>query len=251
MREEERLITIMYSDNGTNFVGASRILNKEEYQSALNTINQDFMNDISQMGVTWHFNPPKNPSAGCLWEACVKRVKFHLKRIIGVQKLSYEEFYTILTQIEACLNSRPLCAMTENIEDGILRPGHILVGDPLVCAPLSDINTDQPAHTRWLLIDKMHKSFWKKWSLEYLQQLQARQKWKHPTKHLEINDIVLVQEDYMPPSKWALDRVQEVQPGKDGYVRVVTLKTANGLTKRPVTKLTLLPVQEKSNEKAS
>ncbi|KAH9643036.1 hypothetical protein HF086_013597 [Spodoptera exigua] len=55
-------------------------------------------------------------------------------------------------------------------------------------------------------------------------------------------DIVLIKEDCLPPAKWALGRIQEVHPGKDNLVRVVTLKTKTGLLTRPITKLVKLPV---------
>lgn len=235
----------VYSDNGTNFVGASKVL-KKEYQAVIATINKDFLDNISNLGVTWHFNAPSWPSAGGLWEAAVKSTKYHLKRIIGEQKLTYEEFYTLLVQIEGCLNSRPLYRLTENLEDGYLTPGHFLIGAPLISAPLTNSEENISLTTRWKLIEIMQKSFWKKWSAEYLQQLHARYKWQHPTENLKINDIVLVNEEHLPPSKWALAKIHELHPGRDGYVRVVTLKTANGYTKRPITKLTLLP---KENDK--
>ncbi|KAL0892639.1 hypothetical protein ABMA27_014364 [Loxostege sticticalis] len=233
----------MYSDNGTNFVGAAKVLTKE-YKEALKTINTECVSDISNMGVTWHFNAPAWPSAGGLWESSVKSVKHHLKRVIGEQKLTFEEFYTLLTQIEACLNSRPLYALSENIEEDVMTPGHFLVGEPLLAAPLSDPEEPMSMHTRWLMIEKMHKSFWQKWSAEYLHHLQKRTKWQHDRPDLQIDDIVLINEDNMPPSKWALAKIVDVHPGKDGHVRVVTLKTKNGTIKRPIVKLTPLPVRQ-------
>lgn len=232
----------VYSDNGTNFIGASRVI-KKEYREALQMINTDFLNDIADMNITWHFNSPAWPSAGGLWEAAVKSMKHHLKRILGEQKLTYEEFSTLLTQIEACLNSRPLYAMTENPEDEYLTPGHFLTGGPILSSPLTVYDTHS-IKTRWQLTEHMHQQFWKKWSSDYLQQLQSRHKWNTPKKSLCIDDIVLIKEDNMPPSKWALGRVTELHPGKDGYVRVVTVKTKSGTMKRPIIKLSPLPVHD-------
>lgn len=169
----------VYSDNGTNFVGASRIL-KQESQEILKVINTDCLNDISEMGITWHFNAAAWPSGGGIWENSVKNCKHHLKRVLGEQKLTFEEFSTLLAQIEACLNSRPLYAMTESSEDDYLTPGHFLIGGPLLSLPTTG-NDAMSSKTRWQLTEKMTQDFWKKWSSDYLQHLQTRRKWNRPT----------------------------------------------------------------------
>ncbi|XP_063830297.1 uncharacterized protein LOC135079574 [Ostrinia nubilalis] len=232
----------VYSDNGTNFVGADNIL-KREYKAILDTIDTSFIKNINELGVTWHFNAPAWPSAGGLWEAAVKSMKFHLKRVLGDQKLTYEEFTTLLQQIEACMNSRPLCPLSEDPDDEVLTPGHFLVGDSLMARPQTDPDVvNLPA--RWQLVQTMNKHFWRKWSQEYLQHLQKRSKWRTPSENLKVDDIVIIKEDNMPPGKWAMARVLEVHPGKDGYVRVVSLKTENNIIKRPVNKLIKLPVHD-------
>ncbi|CAK1545368.1 unnamed protein product [Leptosia nina] len=102
--------------------------------------------------------------------------------------------------------------------------------------------------TRWRMVQSMNKQIWEKWSLDYLQQLQSRSKWRSPSKNIEVGDVVVVREDHIPPGKWALGRVTEVHPGRDGYVRIVSLKTKNGVIKRPVIKLALLPVSENNQQ---
>ena len=74
------------------------------------------------------FIPKKAPHFGGLWEAAVKSLKRHLKRIVEENKLTFEELTTTLTQIEACLNSRPLTPIPSD-SDGIeaLTPGYFLV----------------------------------------------------------------------------------------------------------------------------
>lgn len=105
----------IYSDCGTNFVGAYREI-------------KNFMRDAaSRESIEWHFNPPSAPHMGGLWEAGVKSVKSHLKRVLGEQILSYEEFTTLLCMIEAILNSRPLISVSSDSEDvNVLTPGHFL-----------------------------------------------------------------------------------------------------------------------------
>lgn len=94
----------------------------------------------------------------------------------------------------------------------------------------------------------MLQQFLKTWSNEYLQRLQARAKWQKPMKNIKEGDIVLVKDDNLPPRKWAMARVLQLHPGKDGYVRVTTLKTKTNIIKRPIVKLSQLHIQTESPE---
>ena len=62
----------------------------------------------SSKQIVWKFIPERSPHFGGLWEAAVKSFKLHLKRVASNVKLTFEEMTTLLAQIEACLNSRPL-----------------------------------------------------------------------------------------------------------------------------------------------
>ncbi len=44
----------------------------------------------------------------------------------------------------------------------------------------------------------------------------------------------------MVPTKWPLAKVVQVHEGRDKLVRVVSIKTATGIYKRPITKIALL-----------
>ncbi|UYV80526.1 hypothetical protein LAZ67_19000472 [Cordylochernes scorpioides] len=99
----------LYSDRGTNFVGAARQLRSSFYMAKEQLT--DLAAVLENQGTEWKFNPPGAPYFGGLWEAGVKALKYHMRRIIGNQVLTYEEFWTLLVQIESCLNSRPLYSM--------------------------------------------------------------------------------------------------------------------------------------------
>lgn len=97
-------------------------------------------------------------------------MKYHLKRVTRDTTLTYEELATLLTKIEAVLNSRPLCPLTEDPNDlNVLTPGHFLVGQflCLVLKPnLTVVHTTRLS--RWQRICQMLQNFWKQWSKEYL-----------------------------------------------------------------------------------
>lgn len=236
----------IYSDNGTNFVGANKVI-QQEYeilQATINENNSAFMQEITDMNIRWSFNAPFWSSAGGLWEGAVKSLKYHLKRVVGEQKLTYEEFSTILSQLEGCLNARPLCALSEDPEDlDCLTPSHFLASGPV----LSLFETEHDLRTRWYLCQKIYNDIWKRWRAEYLSQLTIRSKWMKSQENIKINDLVIIHEDNLPAGRWGMGRVVELHPGSDGYVRVVTLKTKKGYLKRPIVKLSLLPINQNSN----
>jgi hypothetical protein len=113
-----------------------------------------------QEKVDWDFNPPAAPHFGGLWEAGVKSVKTHLRRVVGGQILTYEELNTVLVQTEAVLNSRPLCPLSSDPNDPTaLRPGHFLTLTPLTCLPEPNLgHVKLNRLLRWQLLQRMHQS---------------------------------------------------------------------------------------------
>lgn len=231
--------TDLYSDCGTNFVGANREL--QLFASQLQ--EEKFVSMLINDGTTWHFNPPASPHFGGLWETGVKSMKNHLRKLIGSSLFTVEELATVLCQIEACLNSRPLCPISDTIDDlEVLTPGHFLVGEPTVMMPTpSLLELPENRLSRWQLIQQRVQGFWKAWSGEYLSRLQRRPKWTRESENLVDGQLVLIREEKVPPSKWVIGRVLQTMPGDDGKVRVVLLKTAHGTIKRPIVKLSTLP----------
>lgn len=204
---------------------------------------------ITAIQSQWHFNPPAAPHFRGLWEAAVKSTKFHLKRVIGLQLSTYEELSTLSSRIEAVLNSRPLIAVSTDPNDlQALSPGDFLIGQPLVAIPEPDISV-VPINrlSRWELLRQMYQSFWKRWLSEYLITLQTRSKWVHKQSNIKVGDLVLVQIPNQPPLFRKLGRIQETHPFHDDIVRVVTVLTTDGTTKRPVVKLALLLVDGNSS----
>ena len=92
----------------------------------------------------------------------------------------------------------------------------------------------------WDLCQNLVRHFWQRWSSEYLSTLNNFNKWHHPSRNITVGDIVILKEDSLVPTKWPLAKIIEVHPGKDGLVRIATVKTATGMYKRPVSKISLL-----------
>lgn len=121
---------------GTNFVGVDRTL--KTYFKAV--VNSNKVHDFLTMReITWYFIPPASPHFGGLWESAVKSAKRHLLRVSKGVLLIFDETRTLLCQIEAALNSRPLSPRPLDPNDfDALTPGHFLIGGQLMLPPEPD-----------------------------------------------------------------------------------------------------------------
>ncbi|XP_055904404.1 uncharacterized protein LOC129940170 [Eupeodes corollae] len=186
----------------------------------------------------------KAPHFGGLWESAVKIAKGHLYRTLENAKLTFEELSTALVEIEAVMNSRPITPMSSDPSDlEALTPGHFLIGSSLRSIPEPIIEVEDISYLqRWRRIQAVKSHFWRRWTSEYLTELQSRSKWTKDQPNLNIGEMVVVHEDNTPPQQWLLGRVIKVIPGKDGCVRVADVRTTKGIIRRPIRKLALLPV---------
>jgi len=217
----------IYSDNGTNFQGASNQLHeiyKMLHSSSQMARVQDF---LANEGCDWKFIPPHGPHIGGLWEAAVKSMKHHLRRTLGSHVATFEELCTLLTETEACLNSRPLRALSSDpFNPSYLSPGYFLIGEPLNQLPSADYtNVKCNSLSRWQTYQQQLQQFWQRWSSDYLQSLQQRQRWYRTSCNLEPGEVVLLWKDNTTPFQWPTAIITETYQGNDAVVRVVTLKT--------------------------
>jgi hypothetical protein len=207
----------IYSDNATCFKGANNTLCELGKMLDSNAVQEEINNFMTTEGVRWHFIPPASPHFGGLWEAGIKSMKQHMRRVIGNACISFEEMSTILTQIEACLNSRPLCQILSDTKDPqALTPGHFLIGEPLMA--LSDTNySNVPMNrlSRWQFMQRCTQHLWRKWSRDYLHQLHQRYKWPTEVSNIQRGTVVLMKDDHVPPLQWNLGVIENVHRGDD------------------------------------
>ncbi|EDV99512.1 GH11068 [Drosophila grimshawi] len=125
-----------------------------------------------------------------------------------------------------------------------ITPGHLLVGKPLRALPEHTIATPHLNNLeRFDVITAAKQQFWRRWSSDYIHELRARTKWTSSSSNLAIGTMVIIHDDNLPAQQWKLGRIEALVPGKDGHVRVVHLRTANGICWRPVHKLATLPME--------
>lgn len=242
----------IHSDNGKNFEGAKnellalyKFLRSKKEMNVIESV-------LANNSITWHMTPPKAPHFGGLWEAAVKVAKKQLYRQLGNSRLQFEAMSTVLTQIEASMNSRPLVPLSEDPEDlTALTPGHFLIGAPMQSLPDHDVRcipTDRLSHYQQL--QQLHQNFWHRWRTEYLHELQKSQNNFRANSEIKPGRLVILVDEMQPPLKWPLARIVDIHPGEDGLIRVVTLKTNKGIVKRPIVKICMLP-QEETDENTS
>lgn len=237
----------MFSDNGRNFVGASyRLL--QEHHIFMKNAEKSLQEKYGLHGFSWSFIPPYAPHMGGLWEAAVKSMKTHLKKVTNNLTFTFEEFTTLLIKIEAVLNSRPLSPISDDPSELVsLTPGHFLRGAPLIAPPEyspEPLNVDLSHLNRWKRLKYIQHIFSQRWKSEYIVELQRRFKWKTTKNNIKENDFVIIKDDNLPPTEWRLGRVNKLIYGQDTNVRVAEIKTQNGIITRPIVKLCVLPTTQ-------
>lgn len=198
-------VSVMYSDAGKNFLGARNQLDKIYNLLESQSFNDSMSSELQKRRIKWSFFPPVSPHMGGLWGGNIRMVKQHLLKVIRAQILTYEELYTVLTQVECLLNSRPLCPLSSDPSDvQVLTPAHFLHLNPLDYIPAQDmLNRPISGLRRYQMLD-------------------------------HLVQIYLM---------WHIGIITGVYPGVDGIVRVVNVKTKTGTYKRPVVKVCPLPSQ--------
>ncbi|XP_073979979.1 uncharacterized protein [Rhodnius prolixus] len=235
----------IWSDNGTNFVGATRRLKEVSALLKDSQCQESILRESGRRGVEWHYIPPRAPHFGGLWEAAVKSTKRLLKVTLGLQEPTMECFLTIICQVEAILNSRPLTALSSSPDDlQVLTPGHFLIMRPMTALPTSDsLNQRTALKSKWAMAQFTVSQFWKRWHKEYLLEQQAMLKWHSPSFPAAEGQVVVIMDDNLPPLQWSLGRSAKLHYGRDNVARVAEVKTASGVVSRPVRKLCPLPNQ--------
>nr|XP_012145356.1 PREDICTED: uncharacterized protein LOC105663061 [Megachile rotundata] len=233
----------VYSDNGTNFVGANKELLDIQRKLQEDEKVRHFLVDKR---ISWHFMPALSPNFGGLCEAAVKSFKNHLKRVVGEELFTFEQFNTLVIEIEAILNSRPLVPLSSDPNDpSALTPAHFLIGNSLTSLPEVDFSeTPSNRLSKWQHIQKVKQDFWSRWYKEYIHQLNVRQKWTRGSHEIKEGSLVVMKDDHLPPLQWHLGRVEKIHPGQDNIIRAVTVRTSHGSYRRNVQKLAQLPIAD-------
>ena len=234
----------MISDNASTYMAAA-----DELKQLFNlTLLSDTLN---RRGIDWKFIPKRAPWFGGFWECLIGLTKLTLKKMLGRTFTTLPILQTLIVEVEAVLNDRPLTYLSSDIKDlQPLTPSNLIYGHHIVMLPHllceDDETTDESfqiggsdtllrrrAKTQALLM----KHFWVRWKQEYLTSLREFHRTTgRNDQNVNVGEVVLIHDD-IPRVHWKLAVIKEVVKGKDGLIRSAVIRTANGITNRPITKL--------------
>ncbi|XP_055645430.1 uncharacterized protein LOC129781951 [Toxorhynchites rutilus septentrionalis] len=230
---------VIFSDNGTNFKAANN-----ELQNQIQLIDTACANVFTNARTRWCFNPPSAPHMGGVWERMVRTVKEVMKTLHERHRLNDEILLTVIAETEEIVNARPLIYLPQDsVECQAITPNHFLRGtssglqDPVI-APTSEAEALRNAYFRSQLVSD---ELWKRWLKEYLPSLNARTKWMEETTPLAPGDLVFIVDD-SNRNGWIRGEIQEVVEGRDGRIRQAKVRTANGIFRRPVSRLARIEI---------
>ena len=238
------------SDNGGNFVGTENEM-KRAWEEMDHSKIAAHLSLQSCDWISWERNVPVASHMGGSWERQIRTVRSVLSSMLKSQSelLNNESFCTLMTEVEAIVNSRPLTLEDINNPESMpLTPNHLLTLKPKVVMPPPGVfqKGDLYCRKRWRVVQHLANVFWSRWRKEYLQSIQTRSKWTEKKRNFQTGDVVLLKEQDAIRNRWPMGVIANTFPGEDGLVRTVEVRIASGsVLKRPISKLVLLLESER------
>lgn len=242
---------VIYSDNAKTFKRAEQDL------KLLWTLMEakEIQNLFAEKRISWKYIVERAAWWGGMWERLVRSVKTCLRKVLGRSYLGFEELQTLICEVEAVINSRPLTYLhTDSSEPSPLTPAHFITGQRITTLPsypLRDSSLVKMDATqfnkRWQYRQRLINNFWTRWQKDYLMELRSAHCVSILTKSapFKVGDVVLLYEDKQPKHTWKMGRIEETFVGRDGKIRSCAVRLPSRLIlKRPVQLLYPLEVDE-------
>ena len=255
------------SDNATQFKLAKKVLSKAHQQSVNEC--EEVNNYLSKQGIQWRLIVELAPWMGGFYERLVGLTKRALRKAVGKTCLTENQLITILTEIEAVVNSRPLVYVDDDINSiHVLTPSDFLSMNPNHVIPDSShkdgdsqdidytegkVSTTDKLLDIWKCGQRKLNEFWNLWKNDYLLSLRERTQAslkcsKKQSNHVpQIRDVVLIKED-LPRGRWKIGRIHELVKGKDQLIRSAKISIPpRGFLHRPLSLLYPIKCPEDKN----
>jgi hypothetical protein len=229
------------TDNGSQFRLASKAI-QDVWKNIIQ--HDDVQSYFSTTGVNWHFIVELAPWMGGFYERLVGIVKRSLRKSLGQKLLTLIQMQTLVKEVEAVVNTRPLVYVDGDIDSNItLTPSHFLTLNPSIGVPEPNWDGKDPDYDKkgassvellkiWKKGQKLLNEFWRIWREDYLVSLRERLQVNLKAGRIvspivpQVGDIVLIK-DNLPRGSWKVGRIIEILKSRDGEVRSANVVLPN------------------------
>lgn len=244
------------SDRGSNFVGASNVL-EEDRKATMNFLRQQYNvlkpQLIEKYQVEWKLLPAHSPWMGGVYERLIREVKRAVSHVINEKRINIASFNIALNDAAHRINNRPLTHNAVSADDAPVLTPHLLAkgrcGWPylpgLQSSPKTDGSRDRSVYRGGRAVaDEIMRRFYR----FYLPVLTKRVKWFKDVKPIKAGDLVLLIEPNETRKEWKRARVERVYKGRDGRARVADVMLPDKTIKKSRSIQRLAKIEIKSNE---
>ena len=228
------------SDNGTNFVGLSNALKKQQIGINRVEIANRFPN------IEWKFIPKAASHQAGSHEIMVKLAKTGLYKVMKPGRLTDHDLRGLMAEVENSVNNRPISFLSSSPKDlAPLTPNHFLLGS--TAAEIATIPYDPIGKTfgeKYQLLEQCKKEYWQIFLKELIANMRLRPKWQKERPTIKKGDIVVYLHPELKPNEYPLGRVEDVIVSHDGYIRSAIIRHSKSAKNEhiPITQLSLMPL---------
>ncbi|XP_059087340.1 uncharacterized protein LOC131883794 [Tigriopus californicus] len=220
---------IVYSDNFKSFKAAEKELRHLYSYMDRPKISHAFPT------IEWIYSIDRAPWTNGVTERLIRTVKTPLRVMLQRSALSFRQIETLLIEIEGIVNNRPLAVSEDRHQLHPITPAHLVIGRRMDLLPNDYAKIDErPTAQKWKHRTALLNQFWRRWSNDYLLELQPTRKWHHGQNlELKTNMVVMVRDKNLSRQDWKLGVIEDLHKNPQGLVHKATIRTVSHGKQRP------------------
>ncbi|CAC5388317.1 unnamed protein product [Mytilus coruscus] len=155
-------------------------------------------------------------------------LSFRMLSDVRYKNLTHEVLTTFMAEVNAIINARPIVPVSTDSENPTILTPSLLLTQKISDQEDSFENITQTTcmyQSQWKYVQTLAEIFWKRWSREYLQTLQKRQKWRKLLSNLKEGDIILMREKDMVRTEWPIGTIiRTFSSENDNLIRKIEVR---------------------------